>query len=95
MHPITIINTLQRLPFGCKARDVITGIEGTVTAASCFITGCDQLSLTLVREGKVVHEWFDATRLERVGDTQVQLVSGKSTETQKPGGPAFTLPGKA
>lgn len=57
----------NRIPFGVKAKDKITGFEGTVTGHSDFITGCDQYHLQptvdekgLKREG----QWFDENRIE-------------------------------
>jgi hypothetical protein len=58
---------MQRLEFGLKVRDQLTGFEGLVTGYAKYITGCDQFLVTPgvdekggMREGR----WFDDQRLE-------------------------------
>lgn len=57
----------NRIPFGVKAKDKITGLEGVVTAHSDCITGCDQYYLQPQvdeKGGKREGQWFDENRIE-------------------------------
>lgn len=57
---------------GDKARDVITGFEGVITATAHYLTGCDQVLIkptSLDKENNTRKgEWFDVEQVERVGD---------------------------
>jgi len=55
---------------GVKAKDLVTGFEGIVTAKVEYLTGCTQYGLTPpVKDGKVQsNEYFDEKRLQYVGE---------------------------
>lgn len=56
---------------GKKARDRITGFEGTLTGRAEYLTGCTQYALAprVGDDGKIqATEWFDEGRIEVVGD---------------------------
>lgn len=57
------------MELGNKAKDVITGFEGIVTAKASYLTGCDQYLLQPeLKEGNFIEpRWFDEGRLEDLG----------------------------
>ena len=56
---------MEKLEFGYRCQDIITGFEGVVTTRGTFITGCDRVELTkgVQKEDK---QWFDVPTLEVV-----------------------------
>lgn len=61
---------------GTTQKDKITGFEGIVTGHARYITGCDQyLIVPKVKEDgtSISGQWFDDSRLERVGETVLVL----------------------
>ena len=55
------------IELGKKAKDSITGFEGTVTAKTEWLTGCTRYALQgICKKGDVPPEeqWFDESRLE-------------------------------
>lgn len=63
---------------GDKARDIITGFEGIVTAECKYLTGCEQILLNPGRlqaeSGAPVEScWFDIDRLELVEVDAVKI----------------------
>lgn len=60
----------MEIKLGDKARDMITGFEGIITAHIKYITGCDQFGLKpakLNKEGlPIATQWFDIMRLEKI-----------------------------
>lgn len=60
---------------GKKAKDVITGFEGTVTGEVTYLTGCKQLLLTgYAKDGKPAESaWFDVDRVEQLTSDAVVL----------------------
>lgn len=47
---------MNKLQFGYKCKDIITGFEGILKTRGMFITGCDRIEL-VNKDGKA--EWFD------------------------------------
>jgi len=78
---------MSRISLGDKAKDVVTGFEGTVTGHCQYLTGCDQYVLTPpAREGKIIDSgWFDENRIEVIKKDTVKLTK---TKKNKKGGPA-------
>lgn len=58
----------KTIELGTKARDAISGFEGTVTGHVRYLSGEDRLELTSpnLNDGHVVTEWFDLSRVEPV-----------------------------
>ena len=54
------------IELGMKARDRITGFEGTISGRAQYLTGCDQYLLNPpARDGKLCDSaWIDEQRLE-------------------------------
>lgn len=55
---------------GVRVRDKITKFEGITTGRATYITGCDQylVQAESVENKRGENQWFDAGRLEAVGD---------------------------
>lgn len=51
---------------GSKAKDTITGFEGTVTATCEYLHDKPSARLETLKDGKVVAEWFQISRLVTV-----------------------------
>ena len=68
---------MSREHFGKKATDRITGVTGTITAHSSYITGCDQLLVQPKAKGEdkdfVEGRWFDINRLEIEDEVTVEI----------------------
>ena len=65
---------------GKKAKDKITGFEGTVIGRSEYITGCDQFLVTpkVKADGEKKNGcWFDEQRLEIIKGKKVELDNSK------------------
>lgn len=65
------INTQLDAKFGKKAKDKVTGFEGTITGRSDWMYGCSQYCLTpsVDKDGKLPDgKWFDEGRIEIIGD---------------------------
>ena len=80
----------KRIQLGMKAKDVITGFAGVVTAHLEYLTGCDQYCLTppIDKDGKLVDtKWFDESRL-LVTDTNIVELIQQATHTPAPVVPA-------
>lgn len=56
---------MEKLEFGFKCKDIITGTEGILNARVSFITGCDRVEL-IVEEGK--KKWFDVPTITIVDE---------------------------
>lgn len=80
------------IKLGLKARDKITGFEGTITGRAQYLTGCNQCVLvpTVDSDGKVREsQWFDEGRIEIVGaGFEAEQVSSAAN----PGGPQRDAP---
>jgi len=67
--------------FGMKAKDMVTGFEGTITAKCEYIYGCTQYLITpkTDKEGKKRDgEWFDEGRIVLLGKgIEPEKVRGK------------------
>lgn len=61
------------IPWGVKARDKVTGMEGIVTGRCEHLTGCNTIGLTKITKDGDKYEtfWFDETRLEVIDPTPV------------------------
>ena len=61
---------------GYKARDIITGFEGTIVGRVTYLTGCEQLLLAPAvdkkGEPREAH-WYDIDRIEIITATPVAL----------------------
>lgn len=85
----------NRIPFGVKAKDKITGFEGTVTGHSDFITGCDQFFLQPTVDDKGAKregQWFDENRLEVLNAPAINLEPIKTAEPLRRAGCDTPLP---
>lgn len=61
--------TDMKFELGTKAKDSVTGLQGTLTAFARYITGCDQYLIAppVDKEGKHVNSrWYDANRIEAI-----------------------------
>ena len=66
---------------GMSVRDVITGLQGTATAYVHYISGCDQvlISLPLAADGKMPDaQWIDVQRLMVKPDNKIVLNNTKT-----------------
>ena len=63
------------MELGQKAKDVITGFEGTITGIVTYLTGCKQVLITgQSKDGKPADStWFDETRIKILNRTPVKL----------------------
>lgn len=85
----------NRIQFGVRAKDKITGFEGTVTGHSDFITGCDQYFLqpTVDEKGaKREGQWFDENRIEVVDAQAIKLEPIRSAQPLRAAGCDTPLP---
>lgn len=76
---------------GKRAKDKITGFEGTVTGKATYLYGCNQYCLvpTVGEKGEIrSSEWFDEGRLEVIGDG----ISRAEVSAERPGGPNRDCP---
>ena len=70
--------------FGKKAKDKVTGFEGTITAKCLYMYGCSQYLLTpqIDKDGKKRDgEWFDEGRIE----TYEEVINPESVKVEKNG----------
>lgn len=71
---------------GQKARDKVTGFEGTLTGFCHYLYGCDQYLLTPKVDSngnKVDGHWFDSGRIELTDEITVKP---EEVQTDEPGG---------
>ena len=52
---------MDKLEFGYKCKDIITGMTGILNARARFITGCDRIKL-IKEDGKT--DWFDVPMIK-------------------------------
>ena len=79
------------IELGKKAKDEITGFEGTITGRAQYLYGCDQYCIVppVDKEGKIGKgEWFDEGRVKIVGIG----TDAKDVTVEKPGGPQRDMP---
>lgn len=72
---------------GMKAKDKITGFEGTVTGYVEYISGCNQVLLTPSVDDKGAARdsgWFDVQRIEQVGSEVLVLDNGDTPGCDMP-----------
>ena len=72
---------MEKLKFGIKVKDRITGFEGILTAHTSCITGCGQYYIQpSVKDNEFKQgEWFDETRIDLVdGEKEIKLKKGKN-----------------
>lgn len=55
---------MEKLEFGYKCKDIVTGFEGILKSRGMFITGCDRVELVKDSEEK----WFDAPVVKILDD---------------------------
>lgn len=72
------------ITLGQKARDKVSGFEGTLTEVANYLFGCDQYAITPpVKDGELKEGyWFDVGRLEPIG---------KKTFAEEPDVPGMSL----
>jgi hypothetical protein len=58
---------MEKIEFGFKCRDIITGFEGVIVERATFITGCDRVKMVRGSEEKDT-KWFDVPTLEFIDD---------------------------
>lgn len=78
------------MELGTKARDIVTGFEGVVTAHAQHITGCDTLFLNPpAKDGEVKDgAWFDIDRCVATDEPLVRVPQNSG----KPGGAPLPAP---
>ena len=68
---------MDSIKLGMKARDIITGFTGVVTAHARYLTGCDQYCLKpqeLDKEGAMKDGvYFDIEQLELIDETVIKV----------------------
>ena len=71
---------------GCKARNKVTGFEGTVTGVIHYLTGCTHYGLTSMGTAKDESKtnWYDESEIDRVGASVVTL-NKRSVPDSSPG----------
>lgn len=78
---------MPEVKLGMKARDVVTGFSGIVTAITQWLTGCDtvQLQPQEMKDGTPIEpKSFDVTRIEILDESNI--LEPKKVE-RNPGGP--------
>ena len=61
---MTTKSKASKIKLGCKAKDKITGFEGTVTSRCEFISGLVRFEVTgLTKDGAPIQDWQDEDRL--------------------------------
>lgn len=61
---------------GFRAKDVITGYQGTITGKAEYLTGCTQYCIVpnVGEDGTIrAGEWFDETRIQLMSDHPITL----------------------
>ena len=60
---------MMRFELGKKAKDKVTGFEGTMTGYAHYLYGCDQYLLVAKSEKRKMADaqWFDDGRIEVIG----------------------------
>lgn len=74
------------MQLGVKAKDKITGFQGTVVGFCQYLSGCNQaLLVPPVKEDGSFAEghWLDFQRLEQVGDEVIVLDNGSTPGCDK------------
>ena len=78
------------IQLGDKVQDVVTGLEGIVTARIEYLTGCKQCGITpAAKDGKLLDtQYIDHSRLKVVGDRCVlpPAPDGGGSMSDAPGG---------
>lgn len=72
---------------GMKARDKVTGLEGTIIGMIHYLTGCNQYGILgkIAADGKVPDTyWIDVDRCELIGQA---FAPGEVSSIERPGGP--------
>jgi len=84
---------MARINLGDRAKDIVTGFEGTVTGKASYLTGCDQYVITPdASDGKMNDAgWFDENRVEVISKSKIKLAT---TKKNKKGGPAPKVVGR-
>lgn len=78
---------------GTQVKDLITGVTGMVTAVTQYITGCDQLLVSVPPDPEKPNVmpdsiWLDDSRLVRIGKDKLVLeVEGPDAAKPKGFGP--------
>lgn len=69
---------------GATVRDVITGVEGTITSQCRHATGCDRYFIQPEGDGKKAADgaWSDETALTRTGTNEavVRVAAGQTRD---------------
>ncbi len=61
--------TTGEIELGKTYRHIRLPIEGTATAYTIYLTGCNQVCLERMRNDKIEHIWFDETNIKGVSLT--------------------------
>lgn len=72
---------------GAKARDLVTGIEGIITAVSYYLNGCVRVCIQpLAKDHKPADEveWCDVQQVRRIGVGVRQQMGLAGTEAEPP-----------
>lgn len=86
-HGVQVYNMKREtveIKLGMKARDIVTGLEGIITARTEFLNGCVRYIIQPPmnkKDNSVPNEsWFDQQQIEIIGD-------GIKLEKKQTGGP--------
>ena len=88
------MNTEKNEHLGKKAKDIITGFEGTVIGFCQYITGCDQYGILpkATKSGDYKDAvWFDINRLEFKKGKKLEIKT-ESEKKEKVKGACGTAP---
>lgn len=84
---------MEHSKFGEKAKDTITGYEGTIVARAEYMFGCVQLQLEGTdHNGSPKSWWFDEPRVVAIPERETTVVKPK---TRRRFGPKDTPPNKS
>jgi len=75
------------IPFGVRARDIVTKFEGTITGRTEWMTSCTSYCLMpeMDKDGKVQDgKWFDEARVEILGGNPIQLMDHSEYNASTP-----------
>lgn len=80
---------------GAKARDKVTGFEGTITARYEFIAGCRQYGIEAkAKDGELKASTFDEERIELVPAPAADVKASPSGGPARPAPARTTSPGR-
>jgi hypothetical protein len=85
----------MKYELGQKAKDVVTGFTGTITARADYLTGCKQYCVTprVKPDGEYPNGvWLDEDRIELLDDEKLVLSKPTTDAPKRIGGPQDSPP---